>query len=147
MNICETNVSAFKNGLISIGYEVTSSLVTVGDIASVGSSSGDLSEGSQAIAESASGANVTGLAFANATVRSFVAQISVEIDAASDLFEEFEIHGIQKSAGWDISISSLGDETLISFDISAAGQVTYSSSTYTTFVSGTIKYRAKVTTK
>lgn len=113
----------------------------------VGFSDGDLPEGSQVIAESAAGANVVGLAFANATVRSFVAQVSVEINAAANLFEEFEIHGIQKDSSWDLSEDSIGDDSLIAFDIDATGQVTYSSSTYGTFASGTIKYRAKVTTK
>lgn len=113
----------------------------------VGFSDGDLTEGSQAIAESAAGASVVGLAFANATVRSFVAQVSVEIDAAADLFEEYELHGIQKGASWELSETSLGDDSDVNFDIDASGQVTYSSSTYGTFNSGTIKYRAKVTTK
>ncbi len=36
-------------------------------------------------------ADVTGLAFANASVRSFKALVSVEIDATADLFEAFEL--------------------------------------------------------
>jgi hypothetical protein len=111
------------------------------------SSDGDLSEGSQAIAESAAGANVVGFAFANATVRSFRAQVSVEIDATADLFEEYELHAIQKGSGWEVSVSSIGDDSLIDFDVDATGQVVYSSSTYAGFLSGTIKYRATVTTK
>jgi hypothetical protein len=106
---------------------------------------GDIAENSFAIAESATNAAVTGLAFANGTVRSFKADISVEIDATADLYEKFEIEGIQKGADWEISISSVGDDALIDFDITAAGQVTYSSTTYAGFVSGAIKFRASTT--
>lgn len=120
--------------------------VKISEIASIGSSTGDLAEGSFSLAESAVDADVTGFAFANASVRSFKAQVSVSIDATSDLFEVFDIQGVQKSAGWEISIVSDGDDSLINFNISSLGQITYSSSTYTGFVAGTIKYRAQVTT-
>ena len=115
--------------------------VPMSSITGANDSAGDLNEGSFALTDSASGASVTGFAFANADVRSFEALVSVEIDADTDLFEQFEIEGVQRGADWNISISSLGDESLVEFDISAAGQITYSSGSYTGFVSGTIKYR------
>jgi len=109
------------------------------------SSSGDLAEASFALAESASAASVTGLAFANGTVRAFEAMVSIEIDATADLFESATIRGIQKGSGWDIDVSSVGDNTLITFNINASGQITYDSSTYAGFVSGTIRFRAITT--
>lgn len=105
-------------------------------------SKGDILETSFAGAQSAAGANVTNFAFANADVRAFTALASVKIDATADLFEEFTIEGIQKGSGWDIFVSSVGDDTSVTFNISAAGQITYSSSTYAGFVSMAIKFRA-----
>jgi len=113
--------------------------------ARAGISAGDLAEGSFNLAESASGSTVTGFLFLNAVVRSFEANVSVEIDATADLFEEFTVRGIQKGASWDITVTSLGDDTLINFDIDASGQVIYDSSTYAGFLSGAIKYRAITT--
>lgn len=60
-------------------------------------SAGDINETSFSAANNqASPANVTGLAFANATVRSFSALVSVYIDATTDLYEVFKLLGIQK---------------------------------------------------
>lgn len=109
-------------------------------------SSGDLAEASFNLAESASGASVTGFTFANATVRSFEAIVSIEIDATADLYEEYTLKGIQKGASWDLTASSRGDDTLISFDINASGQIIYDSSTYAGFTAGSIKFRALTTT-
>lgn len=108
-----------------------------------GASAGDLSEASFSIANNQSlAADVTGFAFANATVRSFDALVSVSIDAGSDLFESFRILGIQRSGTWDITVESVGDDSLIVFSITASGQITYTSAAYAGFVSGTLKYRA-----
>lgn len=109
------------------------------------SSAGDIPEASLALAESQTNSNVTGFAFANGVVRSFKALVSVEIDATAPLFESFEILGIQKGSSWDISQTATGDNSLVSFAISSAGQITYSSSTYAGFVSGSIKFRAVTT--
>ena len=106
-------------------------------------SNGDISDTQFNGAESASGASVTGLVFANATTRSFRAQVVVVIDATADLFEVFTLHGVQKGASWDMSVESTGDDTSVSFAISAAGQVTYTSSTYAGFVSLKMKFRAE----
>lgn len=90
-------------------------------------------------------ADVTGFSFANATVRSFSAHASVEIDADTDLYEMFDIKGIQKSSGWDISATSLGDTTGVEFSITSSGQIQYTSESYTGFVSGAIKFKALTT--
>lgn len=108
-------------------------------------SSGDISETAFAGAQSASAANVTGFAFANATVRSFRALAHVEIDATADLFEVFYMEGIQTASGWSMTVSSTGDDSLVTFDISATGQITYSSSTYAGFASMDITFRAITT--
>jgi hypothetical protein len=109
-------------------------------------SAGDISETSFSAANNqGSAANVTGLAFANGVVRSFVAQISVTIDATADLFEVFELKGIQKASSWDMSISSTGDTSGLDFTITTAGQIQYTSTNLAGFVSNTVKFRALTT--
>jgi hypothetical protein len=106
-------------------------------------SAGDIQETSFAGANNqVSLANVTGFAFANGVVRSFSAIASVSVDAASDLFETFFLEGVQKGASWDMSVRSTGDDSLVNFDITNAGQIQYTSGSYGTFVSLTIKFRA-----
>lgn len=103
----------------------------------------DIEETSFSIANNqAAPTNITGLTFSNATVRSFSTIVSVSIDATADLFEVFEIKGIQKGSEWDFSVSSTGDNTGISFSITNAGQIQYTSASYAGFVSGVMKFRA-----
>jgi hypothetical protein len=110
-------------------------------------SAGDIDETSFAAANNVSSpANVTGLAFANATVRSFKALVSVEIDATADLYETFELLGVQRGSDWSMSISSSGDDSQINFSITNAGQVQYTSANLAGFVSNAIKFRAITTT-
>lgn len=87
-------------------------------------------------------ANVTGLAFANGSVRSFKALVDVHVDATADLFETFEIIGIQRGADWQISSAAVGDDSLVDLQITTAGQIQYTSGNYTGFVSITIHFRA-----
>ena len=112
-------------------------------------SKGDLFEGSFSGAQSASGADITGLSFATADVRAFDGFVSVFIDATADLVASYELRGINKSGTWELSVGNAtgdADSNDISFDINAStGQVTYSSSTYAGFTAMTIKYRARTT--
>lgn len=108
---------------------------------------GDISLTSFAAANNvAAAANVTGLAFANGVTRSFRAQVSVSIDATSDLFEVFELSGVQRGADWSLSVTSNGDDSLVSFTITNAGQVQYTSANLAGFVTNTIKFRATTLT-
>lgn len=93
----------------------------------------------------AAAANVTGLAFANASVRSFKALVSVAIDATADLFEQFELMAIQKGATWDLSQTAVGDDSGLVFSITNAGQVQYTSTNVLGFVTSTVNFRAIVT--
>lgn len=111
------------------------------------SSAGDISETSFSGANNqASAANVTGLAFANGTVRSFEAQISIVVDADSDLYEVYTLQGVQRGADWVMDQQSTGDDTNVNFTITTAGQIQYTSDTYAGFVSLTMKFRAQTTT-
>jgi hypothetical protein len=110
-------------------------------------SAGDIQETSFSLANNqAAAANVTGFAFAAGVVRSFEALVSVEIDAASDLYETFKLHGVQRGSDFAMSVEGTGDNSLVVFSITTAGQVQYTSGNYTTFVAGSIKFRAITTT-
>ena len=87
-------------------------------------------------------ANVTGFAYSNTTVRAFRALVAVEIDATADLFEVFDITGIQKGAAWEITSRGTGDNSQVEFTITSAGQLQYTGGTYTGFVSMTIKFES-----
>lgn len=117
------------------------------DIPATGTSAGDIFETSFSLSNNqTSAANVTGLAFAAATVRGFKALVTVEIDATLDLFETFELVGVNKGGTFDMAVSSAGDESGVVFSITSAGQVQYTSANYSGFVSGKIKFRAITTT-
>lgn len=109
-------------------------------------SPGDLQETSDSLIQNQTGTNVTGLFFDPLVVRSFVAEISVEIDADNDLFEKTTIIAINKSGSWDYTIESQGDETLVEFTLDNSGQILYNSNIYTGFIAGLIKFRATTTT-
>ena len=89
--------------------------------------------------------NVTGFAFANGSIRSFRAQVSVVVNATTSLYEHFDIMGIQKGASWELSTSSVGDNSGFTFSITTAGQVQYTNGTYAGFVSAPVHFRALVT--
>lgn len=87
-------------------------------------------------------ANVTGLAFANASVRGFKAWASVYVNATSSLYEIFDLTGIQRGADWYLEASSVGDTSEFTFSITTGGQVQYTSGNYSGFVAATVKFRA-----
>jgi len=90
-------------------------------------------------------ANVTGLNFSNAVVRSFRAQVSVSVDATSDLFEVFDLLGVQRGSDWAMSVVTPGDDSLVDFTITSAGQIQYTSGNYSGFSTLRIQFRAEVT--
>jgi hypothetical protein len=92
-----------------------------------------------------SAANVTGLAFASASIRSFKIQISVSIDATTDLNEVFELTGVQLAGGFVMASTSVGDDSGVVFTITSAGQVQYTSQNSSGFVSSKFAFRAYVT--
>lgn len=110
-------------------------------------SAGDIQETSFSAANNqAAVANVTGLAFAAGTVRSFSALVSVEIDATGELYEQFTLQGINKNGSFNLSVDSVGDNSGIVFSITSAGQIQYTSTNVSGFVSNSIKFRAQTTT-
>lgn len=109
-------------------------------------SAGDINESSFSGANNVvSATDITGFAFANGTVRSFKALVSVYVVATSSLFEAFELIAIQKGSSWDLAITSTGDDSQVVFSITNAGQIQYTSGNYSGFTSMTVKFRAYTT--
>lgn len=105
-------------------------------------SAGDISETSFTAADNqASAANVTGFSFANATVRSFDALVSI---VRNNTYANYKLRGIQKAASWELAQEYVGDATGITFTITTSGQVQYTSTN--TGFTATIKFRAITTT-
>jgi hypothetical protein len=95
-------------------------------------------------AQSATNASVTGFTVAN-TNKAFFGVVAVSVDATLDLFEEFEIRGIRRASGWVISVSSVGDNSNVTFDMNSSGQLVYSSGSYPGFVGLSMAYRGWIT--
>jgi hypothetical protein len=95
-----------------------------------------------------SATNVSGLLFAEASVKSFLIIATVSVGATADLYQQFEIRGLQKATGiWIITDIRLGDDTDIEFSILSTGgngQLQYTSADYTGFSSLDITFRALV---
>lgn len=89
--------------------------------------------------------NVTGLAFANGSVRSFRALVSTYVNATTSLYQEFTLDAVQRGSDWAMSIESTGDDSLVTLSITTAGQVQYTSANYSGFTSLAFRFRALVT--
>lgn len=88
--------------------------------------------------------NITGLTFATSVYRSFSILMSVSVSRTSggNYNSQFTIEGIQKDSGWYIYVSSLGDSIDIIFDITAAGQLRYSTdTTYSNWIATKLNYQ------
>jgi hypothetical protein len=111
----------------------TSKLATTGDIA-------------PGVFTGAEG-NITGFAFSNATVRAFEALVSVYVDATTDQYASYKIHGVQKAASWEISTTSVGTDDPLYFTITTAGQIQYTLyAPITGFSAIEIRFRAQALT-
>jgi hypothetical protein len=111
------------------------------------SSTGDINQTTfSGLVNNTADQTITGFAFNNASVRSFRAQVSILVDATTDLFAVYELSGIQTSASWAMSESFTGDSIpSFTFTITTTGQVRATIGNITGFTSATIKFRAEVT--
>lgn len=125
---------------------VTSSIQTQLN-AKTTASTGDIGQTSFTAANNqASATNVTGLAFANASVGGFTAFVRVALLATTSLYEYVELQGIQKGSTWEMTSKSTGDVSGILFTITTAGQIQYTSPNASGFTSLTFKFRALAVT-
>jgi hypothetical protein len=110
-------------------------------IGSLGAVTGDIGLTSfNANDNQASAANVTGLSFANGTVRSFVTTLSI---VRNSTYAQYTLRGIQKAASWEMIQEYIGDVTGLEFTITTGGQIQYTSSS--TGNTATLKFRATIT--
>jgi hypothetical protein len=108
-------------------------------------SSGDILETAFAFSNNRSTpTNVTGIIF-NTAVRSFETQISVSINATTPLNETFHLTGIQLSSEFSMACESIGQSSGITFSITSTGQLQYTSSNVSGFITGIMKIRATTT--
>lgn len=88
-------------------------------------------------------ANVTGLSFANGSIRAAQILLSVVVDATADLYEVFNIEVVQRGSDWALSAHGTGDTSGYTFSITNAGQVQYVNQNYAGFVAAPIHFRAR----
>lgn len=152
-----TGQTTYTDGQLLIGNTTGNTLVkstlTAGSGISITNGSGsitisttsnpdDISETTFVGTENQTNQDITGFLFSNAAVRSFNATIQVVIIATGNLYEVFNIRGIQRDADWSISIVSAGDSSGTSFNITNAGQLQYSQGAIPGLVSLTMKFKA-----
>lgn len=92
-------------------------------------------------------ANVTGLLFSNSIVRSFNAMVSVSILADTNKYGIYNLIGIQQDSRWILNSTFVGDNTKIVFSITSSGQIQYTSSNLTGYISNTMKFKAQTLSK
>lgn len=87
--------------------------------------------------------NITSLLFPTANIRSFTTTVSIQLLAGSgNLYSHYTIEGIQNTAGWFIDDTYVGDATGITFSITNTGQIQYTSTNITGWISTTMNYRS-----
>lgn len=90
---------------------------------------------------------VSGFIFSHPSTKSFTGIVCVTIQTLSTQLDAlFDIKGLKKSSGWIISSTYLGDDVGIIFTIDSQGQVMYTSTNISQWVSTIMKYRALTTT-
>ena len=88
--------------------------------------------------------SITGFTFTPATTRAFRAEISIFIDATTDLYAKYGVEGVHKNGNWELSTDFTGDlVTAISFNVTTGGQFQVSIGNITGFVSGSVHFRAE----
>lgn len=108
------------------------------------SASGDINPTSFSAANNVtSAADVTGLAFSNATTGSFEALVQVLVNATTPLRQTYNIQGTQLGAGnWSMSQTTSGNESGFVFTITSSGTIQYTNNNYAGFTSATVRFRA-----
>ena len=88
---------------------------------------------------------VTSLIFPSDLIRSFRISVSVSIlvSSGSNLYALYNILGNRNDSGWSLFIDDLGDISGITFSINSSGQILYTSSNISNFVSSTFRYSAE----
>jgi hypothetical protein len=145
--ITTENVSSFTQGggLTVAGGLAVGKSMAVGQSISLGGISNDIAGTFAASNNVATPTPVTGLFFPTVNIRSFSINIQIQLLAgsgANNLYAYYTIDGIQNTSGWAIDDTFIGDNTGISFSIDNTGQIYYTSSNITNWISCTLSYKA-----
>lgn len=91
--------------------------------------------------------DVYGFMFTSTNTKSFSAMACINVNTVSDDFDAlYEIRGLKKRTGWIIDCKYIGDDIGVDFTITSDGQIQYTSSDKSDWLSTTIKFRALTTT-
>jgi len=87
--------------------------------------------------------NIVGLAFDNATIRSFNATVTITVlkSTNQNLYESYTLDGFQTGSAWNLYTSHIGDNSGVLFSITNNGQVKYTSIDHTVdWISTTLRF-------
>lgn len=91
--------------------------------------------------------DINGFVFTSSSTKSFSAIACISIETNSDEFDAlYEIKGLKKRSGWMIDYKYIGDDLGINFTIQPSGQIQYTSTNTSEWISTTIKFRGVTTT-
>lgn len=141
------NISSFTQGggLTVAGGLAVGKSMAVGQSISLGGISNDIAATFVASNNVSTPTAITNLIFPTANIRSFSINLSIQLLAGSgagNLYAYYTIDGIQNTSGWAIDDTFIGDNTGISFSIDNTGQIYYTSTNITNWISCTFSYKA-----
>ena len=85
---------------------------------------------------------ITNFVFDNSLIRYFTAMVSVcKTSTLNTISTGHEIKGIQTDSGWELSNSTIGNNTSVYFSIDSFGQMMYTSNSIGNWISTVIKFR------
>ena len=145
--ITTENVSSFTQGggLTVAGGLAVGKSMAVGQSISLGGISNDIVGTFSASNNVSTPTAITSLIFPTVNIRSFSINVQIQLLAgsgANNLYAYYTIDGIQNTSGWAIDDTFIGDNTGISFSIDNTGQIYYTSSNITNWISCTLSYKA-----
>lgn len=96
----------------------------------------------------AAATNVTGLLISNTSTGSFIAYVNVVVSATANLYEFFQLVGINKGNGWYFNQESYGPtpSSGITFSITSGGQIQYTQTSVSGFTGVTMKFKVDTIT-
>ena len=141
-NTIDASTTSSASLVLSGGMGVAKSLLLGGNL-NVGGVSTQFAGTFAAANNVITAANITGLLFPTATIRSFTAVLSINVvKTGGNLYSQMTVEGIQTVSGWFINDYIIGDSTGIVITITSAGQVQYTSPNFTSWTSTTINFTA-----
>lgn len=99
-------------------------------LAAAGSTSGTIINTFHGVDNQSSPANINGLLFNGG---SFVLYVRVEVDATVKLVGSYELRGVYDGTTWTMIVNKFKDDPAVTFTITSAGQVQYTSGSYAGF--------------